>query len=94
MGGRIRWLFQTHAYEVLYKDEEGLTHKTSKGLQVSRVDVFGNPLSVEDFHRAREVALDKARALWNELDKSDVGRYIAVEASGFEQGASPAEVLS
>ena len=73
--GRIRWLFQDHCYQVLYHDEAGVKHKVAKPFKVSRSDAFGRLLEAEVFKEARLSALKKARAFWNENDKSDMARY-------------------
>ena len=40
-----------------------------------RFDATGEALAGSAFQKARECMLSKARALWNELDKSDAQRY-------------------
>ena len=47
----------------------------NKGLKVPRFDVTGDALTGCAFQKARERMLIKARALWDELDKSDAQRY-------------------
>ena len=74
-GGRVRWVFSETAYHVLYRDDEGKHHRTSKDLKVPRFDMSGGALTGDAFQKARERMLSKARALWNELDKSGAPRY-------------------
>ena len=74
-GGRVRWSFGECSYRVFYTDAEGQHHKTNKGLKVPRFDETGGALTGDAYKKARERMLTKARALWNELDKSDAQRY-------------------
>ena len=74
-GGRVRWMFGDCSYLVMYTDGSGQRHRTSKGLKVPRLDMNGDALTGGAFQKARERMLSKARALWNELDKSDAQRY-------------------
>ena len=74
-GGRIRWMFGDHSYAIFYVDDEGVRRRTQKGLKVSRTDPFGGMLGPEEFKKARLVTLDRARALWNVMDKSGDARY-------------------
>ena len=73
--GRIRWLVAECAHAVMYDDGTGQKHRTVKGLKVSRHDPCGNLLDPAALHAARLTALRKARALWNEVDKSTADRY-------------------
>ena len=73
--GRIRWLFAECAYAIMYDDGTGQKHRTVKGLKVSRHDPCGNLLDPAAFQAARLTVLRKARALWNEVDKSTADRY-------------------
>ena len=68
-------MFHESTYQIFYADEKGNRHRTNKGLKAPRKDAEGRPLSGQAFQRARCVALRKARALWNELDKSSCERY-------------------
>ena len=74
-GGRVRWVFGECSYHVMYTDDEGQHRRTNKGLKVPRFDEAGDALSGGAFQKARGRMLIKARALWNELDKSDAQRY-------------------
>ena len=73
--GRVRWVFGECSYHVMYTDAEGQHHRTNKGLKVGRFDASGGALTGGAFQKARERMLRKARALWNELDRSDAQRY-------------------
>ena len=73
--GRLRWKFDECAYQVMYEDEEGKMHRTTKGLKVSRQDDRGQLLAPAAFAAKRIQVLRKARALWNELDKTKTTRY-------------------
>ena len=55
-----------------------------KGLKVARRNVCGELLSQAEFKKARLLTLDRARALWNKMDKSEVARYCSFtfEAEG------------
>ena len=74
-GGRVRWLFSLGCYQVWYKADDGKLHQTSRGLRVTRDDPLGQPLSGAVFKKAKALALHKARALWNECDRSSAARY-------------------
>lgn len=74
-GGRIRWLFSPGCYQVWYEGEDGKMHQTTKGLRVARADPLGQPLRSDIFKKAKDLALHKARALWNECDRSEAHRY-------------------
>ena len=74
-GGRVRWMFAECSYQIMFDDEQGQRRRTSKGLKVSRNNVFGQVLDAAAFQQARLATLNKARALWNEFDKSAVSRY-------------------
>ena len=74
-GGRIRWLFGPGCYQVWFEGADGKMHQTSKGLNVARADPLGQPLGSDIFKRAKDLALHKARALWNECDRSEALRY-------------------
>ena len=80
--GRLCWVFKQTGYSIFYVDDEGKQHRLSDGLKVSRHDHLGQRLSVEAFKEARDVALSKARALWNRLDKSDSQRYEIATVEG------------
>ena len=73
--GRLRWSFLESRCDIFYTDEQGRKHRMNRGLKVPREDAVGRPLSGEAFQKARRAALRKARALWNELDKSSCARY-------------------
>ena len=73
--GRVRWVFGECSYHVTYTAAGGTHHRTNKGLKVPRFDETGEALTGSAFQKARERVLIKARALWNELDKSDAQRY-------------------
>ena len=47
-----------------------MRRRTQKGLKVPRHDPCGALLGAEEFKKARLVTLDRARALWNVMDKS------------------------
>ena len=74
--GRIRWIFPSHSYEVVYADENGAKHKASKDFKVPRTDALGALLDKDTFNKARCAALQRARAFWNKNDQSDGARYV------------------
>ena len=59
----------------MYEDEEGKMHRTTKGLKVPRQDDRGQLIAPAAFTAKRHQVLRKARALWNELDKTTTTRY-------------------
>ena len=69
-------MFADRAYQVSYADAQGVKHKATKPFKVARHDALGNLLDAELFTAARLAALTKARAFWNEHDKSSMGRYL------------------
>ena len=73
--GRLRWKFDECAYQVMYEDEEGKMHRTTKGLRMSRQDDRGQLIAPAAFATKRIQVLRKARALWNERDKTKTTRY-------------------
>ena len=73
--GRTRWVFADHAYQVRYTDAKGVVHTCTKHFKVARCDAFGNLLDTTVFRHARLAALARARAFWNENDKTLVARY-------------------
>ena len=77
---RVRWIFHLDAWEVYYTDEDGKKHRTVKGLTVPRADVDGNMLSTKAYGEMRARILDKARKLWNAMDKSDASRIVVGES--------------
>lgn len=72
---KIRWDFQRAAYAVIFKAADGSIHRHSKGLEVQRLDVFGSPLSASVYAEAKRLLILRARAMWNELDKSGEPRF-------------------
>ena len=77
--GRLRWMSAESAYQIMWHDEDGKFHRRTKGLQVPRVDTNGQPMPPDVFKRWRMQVLSKARALWNELDKTAAERYDDVD---------------
>ena len=73
--GRLRWKFDECAHQVMYEDEEGKMHRTTKALKVLRQDGRGQTIPLAAFTAKRHQVLRKARALWNELDKTKTTRY-------------------
>ena len=73
--GRLKWLFGTHQWQVLYTDESGRQRSCTKGLVVPRADIDGHALSESAFRRQRARLLQRARIRWNELDKTTAERY-------------------
>jgi hypothetical protein len=74
-GGRIRWLFAQCCYQVWFKDADGKLHQTTRGLRVARTDPMGQVLKGDVFKKAKALALHKARALWDENDRTSTERY-------------------
>ena len=73
--GRLRWKFDEGAYQVMWEDGDGKFHRTTKGLKVNRADAIGRPTPAPLYKQMRTQMLSKARALWNELDKTKAARY-------------------
>ena len=73
--GRLRWMSGESAYQIMWQDEDGRLHRRTRGLQVPRADAVGKPLAPAVFKEKRVQMLSKARALWNELDKTAAERY-------------------
>ena len=72
---RVRWSFQSDAWEVCYTDETGKKRRTVKGFSVSRTDVDDKALSGAAYTELRERVLQKARKAWNTWDHSSEPRY-------------------
>ena len=53
----------------------GELHTVTKHFKVARCDALGNLLDTTVFRQARLVALARARAFWNENDKTSADRY-------------------
>ena len=73
--GRLRWLSGESAYQIMWQDGDGKVHRRTKGLQVPRQDIDGKLLSADAFRAKRMQMLHKARAMWNDLDKTITPRY-------------------
>ena len=82
-----------------------MRRRTQKGLKVPRHDPCGALLGAEEFKKARLMTLDRARALWNVMDKSGDPRYKNLpanllytpperQAPGAAQGASSVQDTS
>ena len=73
--GRVKWLFGTHQWQILWVDTDGKHHSCTKGLMVPRFAFDGSPLGGERYRSIREELLTVARKRWNDLDQSDKPRY-------------------
>ena len=77
--GRIMWRPLTvstqPAWTIVYHNADGEKKETRSGLQVPLKSLCGTELSGRDFHEAAVQVLNKARKLWNELDRTDKDRY-------------------
>ena len=73
--GRLCWRSGESAYQIMWQDADGKTRRRTRGLQVARKDTLGKLLSAADFRGRRLQMLGRARALWNELDKTAAERY-------------------
>jgi hypothetical protein len=72
---RVKWLFATHQWQILWVDKDGKRHSCAKGLMVPRFAFDGSPLGGERYRCIREDLLTVARKRWNDLDQSDKPRY-------------------
>jgi len=72
---RVTFCFRRHAWKVAYRDKAGDLHTPTKGWEVPRVDHCNMPLDPIVYQAAKSKMLEKARAAWNDLDKSDKARY-------------------
>ena len=77
--GRVRWMYAECSYQIMFEDAVGKSHRVTTGLKVSRTDNVGALREPAAFQEARLRMLHKARALWNEEDKTDAVRYIAIQ---------------
>ena len=73
--GRVKWLFATHQWQILWVDSDGKHHSCTKGLTAPRVAFDGSTLDGERYRSIREELLASARKRWNVLDQSDKPRY-------------------
>ncbi len=72
--GRVEW-FRAGAWRIIY---EGLVRKkrrVSQSLHVPLRSLAGDLLSPSAYEEAKAQVLQKARRLWNSLDKTDAERY-------------------
>ena len=74
--GRIKWDYKTKAWAIIYKDADGKVHTSAKGLAVPEKDYSGKGLAPSDYAKVRNDVLQKARASWNEKDKSGAYRFV------------------
>ena len=73
--GRILWLAAKFAWQVLWRDRDGVTRRSGKGLSVPAADEAGVILTVEKRDGERRRLLVSARQRWNQLDTSTADRY-------------------
>lgn len=75
--GRIKWNHQRSGWLLTYLDESGQQRYFGQGLRVPSHGEDGRELTPEEFSRLRRRLLERARALWNEKDRSELPRYAA-----------------
>ena len=72
---RIRYDFKRSAFQITYGSADGTTHRISKGFEVPRLDFAHNVLPKDEYAKVKAAVLQRARASWDELDKSERPRY-------------------
>ena len=73
--GRVVWLASHSSWQVVWRDEEGVTRRTKRHFHVSEVAAGGRRLSDDEREQARRELLLAARRKWNEVDRSNRDRY-------------------
>ena len=64
------------AFDVFYTQKDGRDGRTRKGLDVRRVNEFGQQLTDEEVETAKLEKKAEAVKKWNELDKSERKRLV------------------
>ena len=80
--GRIRYNASSEKFTMLFAKRQGDTKKSwaTKGLSVSPLDLESNTRHTSDGYAKKiRCQLSEAHKLWNQVDKSDAGRYAADE---------------
>lgn len=73
--GCVIWMAAQSSWQVVYRDEAGVTRRTRQHLAVPAVNAAGRRLSPEECEASRRSLLLCARRRWNELDRSSRPRF-------------------
>ena len=76
---RIQWIVKTMTWQVTYAAADGTSRRSVRGLKVPTKNDAGGPLVGSPYRRAFTSSMDRAKSLWNLLDKSDGERFLLGE---------------